>query len=487
MKNRILALLLAGLMTASMVACTDTKRRDEGLGTGGGTEEVQTKDPNDQGNGDLIPGVTWQDVNEQVYVISQNLTLTPVDGGNSAVASLMEKLTRVKIGSNGQSIVEKGGVQYTVLSKDLSNADLTGEFYEKLNSPQIMYVTTNGLNIRKYASVDNSFSTKIGQGLQLNDPVKVIAKGTQWYMIEYVEDNTTKNYFVSAQYLSATVVKDVNDLNNYPTFTDYTTGPVKMYVIALKSVNLRKAPNAYADLVDAEDVRVLLRDAEVMVYADNDIDGSNWSMVIVQDKNGLNVEGYVNSKYLSVNKGGVAQITLNDILNDYPDFTKLDEPQTMYATTSLNVRSTPKLIEGDNDNKISGYAKTETVKVVATGTSDGIFWALVEYENGKFGFASYTFLTTDPSGNPAPASLEQLLVANPNFSEVTQKTVYVARETISCLTAPQWEETETKLNRGQGVTVVATAEITRQTWYIYKTADGLYFFGVADWFSDSAS
>ena len=486
MKNRILALLLAGLITASMVACTDTKRRDEGLGTG--TEAIQTKDPNSQGNPNNPSAVTWQDVNEPVYVISDKLTLTPVSGGTSVTASLMNKLTRVKVGSNGQSIVEKDGVQYTVLSKSLSNEDLTGEFYEKVSPAQTMYVTTEGLNIRTYAS-SQSFSKKVGDGLNLNDTVKVVAKGTKWYMIEHTDG---KNYFVSAQYLSTTSIKDINDLKNYPTFTDYTTGPVKMYVIASKSVNLRKAPHWQADLVDSKDVTALLRDAEVMVYADNDIDGGNWSKVVVQNKNGVNVVGFVNSRYLSVNKGGVAQVTLNDMLKDYPDFTQLEATQTLYTMDSLNVRSTPEVINDEKGgNLVSGYEKKgEAVKVVATGTSKGTFWALVEYEEGKFGFASYAFLTTDPSGNPAPASLEQLLATNPNFTALTTtKTVYAKDNTIACLTAPQldWEDIEKKLGDGESVTVVATAEINYQTWYIYKTADGLYFFGVANWFSESAS
>ena len=485
MKNRILALLLAGLITASMVACTDTKSRDKGPGTGG-TEQVQTKDPNGNQNGGPTITVTWQDVNEQVYVISDKLTLTPVNDGTSITASQMDKLTRVKVGSNGQSIVEVSGVQYTALSKSLSNEDLTGEFYEAVSPAQTMYVTTDGLNIRTYASANETFSKKVGDGLKLNDTVKVVAKGTKWYKIEHTDGKT---YFVSAQYLSSTVVKDVNDLSNYPTITDYPEGERKtMYVIASQSVNVRQAPNASADLVKDED-NVLLRDAEVKVYADITIDGSNWSKVVYQGKTGVNVVGFVNSRYLSVNKGGVAQVTLDDILKDYDDFSRLEQPQTLYTMDSLNVRSTPEVINGDNHNKIAGYAKKgETVKVVATGTNKGTFWALVEYEEGKFGFASYAYLTTDASGNPAPASLAQLLAANPNFTEVTtQKTVYAKDNTISCLTAPQWEDTETKLSDGQAVTVVATAEINYQTWYIYKTADGLYFFGVDNWFSESAS
>ena len=342
MKNRILALLLAGLITASMVACTDTKSRDKGPGTGG-TEQVQTKDPNGNQNGGPTITVTWQDVNEQVYVISDKLTLTPVNDGTSITASQMDKLTRVKVGSNGQSIVEVSGVQYTALSKSLSNEDLTGEFYEAVSPAQTMYVTTDGL--------------------KLNDTVKVVAKGTKWYKIEHTDGKT---YFVSAQYLSSTVVKDVNDLSNYPTITDYPEGERKtMYVIASQSVNVRQAPNASADLVKDED-NVLLRDAEVKVYADITIDGSNWSKVVYQGKTGVNVVGFVNSRYLSVNKGGVAQVTLDDILKDYDDFSRLEQPQTLYTMDSLNVRSTPEVINGDNHNKIAGYAKKgETVKVVA--------------------------------------------------------------------------------------------------------------------------
>ena len=91
MKNRILALLLAGLITASMASCTDTKRRDEGLGTGG-TEQIQTKDPNtNQNNGNPTGTITWQDVNEQVYVISDKLTLTEEYGFEMLDKELQKK------------------------------------------------------------------------------------------------------------------------------------------------------------------------------------------------------------------------------------------------------------------------------------------------------------------------------------------------------------------------------------------------------------
>ena len=490
MKNRILALLLAGLITASMASCTDTKRRDEGLGTGG-TEQIQTKDPNtNQNNGNPTGTITWQDVNEQVYVISDKLTLTPVNGGTSITASQMDKLTRVKVGSNGQSIVEVSGVQYTVLSKSLSNEDLTGEFYDAVNPAQTMYVTTDGLNIRTYASANEAFSKKVGDGLKKNDTVKVVAKGSKWYKIEYVKDNQTKYYFVAAEYLSATEVKDVNDPTSYPTFDNYAE-PKTMYVIATTSVHLRKYPNSAAIIVD-----VLLRDAKVTVYADKDIDDSNWSYISVEGDDGINVMGYVNSRYLSVNKGGVAQVTLNDILKDYPAFKQLDAPQTLYTMDSLNVRSTPELLDGENDNRVGpGYSKKgETVKVVATGYNAGLFWALVEWEDGKYGFASYAYLTTNPSGDPAAPNLEQLLALYPTFEALGAEKIVYAKEnpnnagkSYTCNSAPEPQKTDTLLTVNQAVTVLASGVVNYQVWYLYETSDGVLYFGLEAWFSEAAS
>ena len=137
MKKRIVALLLAGILTASLASCTTTKDRENSTG---GTENVQTRDPNANGNnGTPIVTVTWQEVNETVYVTASSVTLVGVENtSQTAKASQMDRLTRVKIGSNGKSVVVKDNVQYTVDTKSVTAEDLLGEGFTTLTTPKTM-------------------------------------------------------------------------------------------------------------------------------------------------------------------------------------------------------------------------------------------------------------------------------------------------------------------------------------------------------------
>lgn len=483
MKKRILALLLAGLLTASMASCTTKTQGRNDLPAG--TEGEQTRDNNNSGNNNggtpIINETTWQEVNETVYVTASSLTLVGVDNTSiTAKVNQMEKLTRIKVGSNNTSIVVKDGVQYTCASKSLNNEDLLGENYDTV-SKTTMYANDDKVKIRKYASSDSTFSTVI-DSLDLNDTVTVVAKGTKWYKIEYTSGSTTNYYFVTAEGLSETKVVDPNDLTNYPTFDNSGSNKVKMYVIASESLTLRAAPSADSDYMGA-----LSRDDEVWVLDTKSVNGSYWSLIWAPDSLGLNHEYYVNAKYLSENKGGLAEVTLSDMLKEYTSFTELDAPLTLYATDSLNIRSTPELPE-DNSNYLGNFQKADAVKVVATGTNDNIFWALVAQDNGEYGFVSYKYLTTNSNGEPAAPTLAQLLASYPNFGESTaRQEVYAKDNTIPCLTAPENQDTDVKLDANEKVTVVATGSLKGQIWYVYETAEGDLYFGLSTWFNDNAA
>ena len=75
MKKRILALLLAGLLTASLASCINKTPRPDLNGTG--TEDEQTQE--DTSTPPPSTQITWIEDNTTVYVIASSVTLTNVD------------------------------------------------------------------------------------------------------------------------------------------------------------------------------------------------------------------------------------------------------------------------------------------------------------------------------------------------------------------------------------------------------------------------
>ena len=103
-KRRIVALIMAGLLTASLSACVTTQQRPPN--PNGGTEEPQTK-PQEQNKPSVV---TWTTVDETVYVVASGITLVNVDNAtDTTTARQLDALQRVSVGSNNQSIVVKDG------------------------------------------------------------------------------------------------------------------------------------------------------------------------------------------------------------------------------------------------------------------------------------------------------------------------------------------------------------------------------------------
>ena len=108
MKKRILALLLAGILTASLASCVTSGGRNDNESTGG-TEEFQTRGEDTT----AVTPVTWTEVDETVYVTSSAMTLVSVENASTtAVVRQLEQLKRIKVGSNKKDIVVKDNVQY---------------------------------------------------------------------------------------------------------------------------------------------------------------------------------------------------------------------------------------------------------------------------------------------------------------------------------------------------------------------------------------
>lgn len=483
MKKRILALLLAAMITASMAACqSSTGEREDP--TGNPTEGSQNLPSDENPTGDNTPAedpgvVTWTETNDTVYVDAQVSTLALIGVDNpSNVASVGEatKLHRIKYGSNGKSVVEYNGVQYYADTVSLTTEDLPGETMTACE-PTTMYISDNGVGVRKYASKRAQLIAK----LNLNNQITVIAKGDAWVKIQY---DATSQYFVNAAYVSATTVTDVNDINNYPAFTAVT--PFVLYV-AEGQLTLRKCPS-----IDSQGLTTMPYAAKMTAEASAVVDGTTWYKVRFIEKGAEEGQGdtvhtgYVaESKYVSkVNPAP----SLNEMLAIYPSFAAFGEAKTMYVSNkaeTLYVRKTPER-PVDNSNLASFVlVQKSPIKVVATGMHGDMIWAMIEVE-GKFYFTGYSYLTEDPEGKPTPLTLEQLLFSYPSFTKnATAKTVY-AKGVTNCNPKPaehSAEDITVKLSAGEAVSVVAEGLYSGKTWYVFQK-NGEYFFAGAEMFTE---
>lgn len=466
MNKRILALLLAGLLTASMASCkSSTGKRDDSTG---GSEPVQTQvtpDPSDPS-----ATVTWTEVNETVYV-TKNTTATGVsDSTQSLALTEMTALTRVKVGSNGKSIVEKDGVQYYVLSTYLSTEDLLGESFETCTT-ELMYSTESGVNVRKYASTSASSLAK----LNTNDTVRVVAKSEKWVKVMWGDGFG----FVNRNYVSSSPVIDHNDMSQYPSFEDFAVEN-RFKVFTVQNLNLRQAPST-----SSSQVTLLPGDAELMVLAEVTVDGTLWYKVRYEEK-GTNGQGdtpyigFVTTKYVA------KKLSLDEMIAKYTEFTKLAETVKMYATGSVRARTSPSL---ENDDNIAFTLKLkDEITVVATGTKGDVNWAMVE-KNGNYYFVSRKYLTTQADGTADPLTLDEILIQYPTLTRLETPKAVQAVKVTNCNPTPKeydLDEIKTQLQKDAVVTVYAQGEINYKTWYVFEK-DGAYYFAGSEMFVDVAA
>ncbi|MBE6552933.1 MAG: hypothetical protein E7666_01165 [Ruminococcaceae bacterium] len=479
MKKRIFALLLAGLLTTSLVSCISTKPRpdDPGLDESGSEDTISRSDTTDE-----IITVTWKDVNKTVYVTASTLTLTKVEDNTKTIKKTqMSELLCLKISSDAKRcIVEVDGVQYYASASALTDADLLGKNFTAC-TPKTMYAD-GSVNIRKYASSDGTYSPVI-KTLASNDAVTVVATGGNWSKIKYDENNF---YFIFSENLSETPVVD-HDKVDYSSYFTACTPTLKMYVTASSSLTVRKNAS-----VDSSALTWLAKDTEVTVIAQGTIDGTKWYKILVPDEieegqTQTYSEGYVTDKYLSESKGNVS-MTLADMLVQYPAFVEKNPALTLYVSSdALNVRSTP-AFPTEDDNIVATLQKKAQVKVVAVGNVEGTNWAMIETTDGKYCFVGYSKLTTDPEGKPieVPLTFEEL-IAKYSFTDCADKTVS-AKGTVNCYTAPENQATAVKtLKSGDRVTVLASGTVSYTEWYLFTVeGDSTYYFAGASLFENLA-
>lgn len=499
MKKRILALLLAGLLTASLASCVTSSNRPE-PSTGSETEETQTRE---EETTDEIT-ITWEDDAATVYVIANSLTLMPIsEGGTSIKVELMTELKRLQTSSDGKrSIVEVDGVKYYASSSALSEDDLLGKKFEAFE--KTMYATS-GVRKRPYASIDDTFSKEIGS-LTQGEEVLVVAKGDSdgitWCKVKEVNEETGKEsfYFVSAKYLS-------EDPNGQTSTTDYSqyftdaTDLFKMYVKAGKNVNLRTEPDPEGDNLSM----TLSPKTEVQILKLGTGDYEDWYYVKVANEKVAGLpqtytEGYLRWR-TETEKSYIYNLDPTDgsleQLMAYYGFTA--ESKTLYTVSGLNVRSTPNFPEGKEPSNVvePPLQKKDAVKVVAVGTVNGVQWCIIEREEGVdenketvYRFVSASYLTPDPEGNPV-VTLESMLAANKEFAVVeTEYKVYATEKTygFTALGASTPTVTDAKLtvDAGTELTVVASGSKYGQNMLIVKDSAGAYYFVYAEFFTTNA-
>ena len=487
MKKRILALLLAGLITASFASCISSSNRpNDETGSGTGTEETQTREE-ESSTEDAT--VTWEDDAATVYVTVNSLTLNPVEGDSSIKVELMTELKRLQVSSDGKrSIVEVDGVKYYASNASLSDQDLLGKKFEPFE--KTMYAT-DVVQIRPYASTDNDFSKAVGS-LTKSDAVNVVAKGTasgvSWCKIKVVDEETNKEifYFVGANYLSEDPSGEKTPVDYSEHFEDCAE-PFTMYVKAGKNLNLRSAP-----VMDDNTLKTLAEKTEVQVLKVGKADYEGWYYVKVANEKVAGLpqtytEGYISSSlnYLDYTDGSLEQLIA------YYGFTA--EEKTLYTTSGLKVRATPAFPEKDENVVEPPLQKKDAVKVVAVGTVDGVQWCIIEREEGDedkqivYRFVSAKFLTTDPNGEPV-ATLDSMIAANPEFAQVeTEYKVYATEKTYGFTalgaTTPTVDDAKLTVEASDELTVVATGTKYGFNMLIAKDASGAFYFVYADYFT----
>ena len=490
MKKRIFALLLAGLLTASMTSCF------QGTSDPHDTTPHQTLPETDPETDPDAP-IIFTDVDETVYTLSDNVKLlTEMDSVVGAVTIKIKvtEMRRIKY-HDTWSVVEYLGQQYYVLSDSLTNADLMGKNFTAC-ADTTMYVTTDGLNIRKYASAQlESLGT-----LSANETVTVVATGNGWSKIKFTDKAGAEAFgFVKSEYLSATEYVDPNKIDYSSYFT--ACDPYKTMYVTADTLTIRF--NAHAD---SNEMGTLQKDEAVTVIALGTIGESTWAkirVVVPADKEGDPDSVYlyyVNAKYLSEIKGGVP-VTLEGVIEQWASigFEKLEAPVTMYiCTESCWIRNTPEVIaqyikQGDKEienpdfNGVGNRVKKDALNVVALAPEWAIF-TITDKETNEVGyyFVHRSVLTTNASGEPAPLSLEELLASNPGFTacETEGKKLYATASVNCYVSAKTSDNPAAVLTAGTQVTLAATSELGN--WYIVKTADGVYYFVGAQLFSETA-
>ncbi len=491
MKKRIVALLLAGLITTSLASCVVQGNNNQQNGTT--PDQQTTTDPN---HNVQPPEQVWNDADKSVFTLSDvKLRQEANTLGTALVTIPKETELHCTKASLSWYYVEYGEYKGYVSKTQVTEVDILGKYFTEVEGgEQVMYANAN-INIRLYPS-EAEFSTKVG-GYSLNDEVTVVASNGTWYKIKYVKDGVEKNYYVHASCLAEGKVTDPNDDKPYADlFTEVPGTPTKyVSVEGGGKVNFRVAPSTDKNTTI---IMSLSDGCPVIVLKTGIVNEAAWSYVAVlvtSDKEGVPDEykyGYISSDFLSETSG---EMSVDELLALYPTLTKIEGGKTYYVLkeATITIRRTPKFpADGEESNSLSNPQSGKTpetvkaIKVLATGEIDGTNWFFVEYvkkdgENetlirGFVGGKALEYLTTDANGNPT-VTLEDLIIKYPQFSKLETPTNITTKSVANCYGTPDASgEVLGQLEADMQVKLVAKEEGALTTWYVIETEDGKLFF-----------
>lgn len=481
MKKRILALLLAGILTASMGSCISReKNRDE---TGdGGLEGV-----NPPVSTETLPPVTaWEEADDTVYTTKVNVNLRANISSSEGIVSVSgaTKLHRVKKSSTW-SVVEYDGKEYYVESASLTTNDIFGEGFVACNPAETMYVSNvNGLYIRKYAAEKTAvpISDVLGE-YSFNEVVTVIAKGDSWCKVKKTVENGEIVGFVARRHLSNTISENplTKDYSPYfetcePREVSVLEGLSNLNCVPVKEVKIHLTLNVTKE----KPVTLIVTGTGKGEYAD-------WYRISYPDavKEGdpqTYTTCYIHRTCLKGEAGGVS---VDEFLTAYPGFTKCTV-QTLYvlaSTQGMNARKTP-VFEG-TENIGAWLAPKTGVKVVASGMAEGLLRYVIEYDDGSFYFVTAKYLTPNESGEEMALTLPDILVLYPDFTATLPTKDLYATGKVNCYKSPSVSETVPhSLSAGSKVAQVAKSK--DGVWCVIQLEDGTLYFAGTGLFSEQA-
>ena len=487
-KNRIVALLLAGLMTASMASCRVQNTNP------GGTEPTQnppTQTTPSTPDTPITPPSAWQDADMFVYTVNAVKLRKDANGSSTALKDIPKEteLHCTKQNTTWYYVEYDGAQGYIAKTSATTENILATNFQEFDGGPKVMYSNSNNTNVRLYPSTAD-FSTVVG-GYKLNDEVTVVSTNGTWYKIKYVKNGVEKPYFVHATCLEDAPVEDPNDDSIYADKFSAVAGTPTMYVSGVESVYFRKAPNTNSD-----GILTLKKGDSVTVLKAGTIDGKEWTYAVVEippkkEGDGITYEyGYVSSDCLAYTNG---EMTLENLLAIYTTFTQTDKTMYVLQEKTITIRSAPVFPDEGQDNSLShpqsGIAPEtiKMIKVLATGEVDGVQWFIVEFtkkdgENdvvvrGFVGGKALDVLTSDPSGKPT-VTLEDLLLKYPGQFDVLGTPVATTTNAkANCYGTPQVTNEPLKtLDANASVTLVAKQKGDFATWAVIQDGEGAYYF-----------
>ncbi len=501
MKKRMIALLLAGLMTtATLASCRAQNNNNNPNGTEpnqGSSSQITTNQPDDP----YPPStVTWTEETQDIYTFKDATLRKEANNTSASLGSIPKevKLTSTKHNNSWYYVEYEGQQGYILKSSATTINFLPTGFVTIEGGSKVMYANEKNVNVRPYPVVNDTIAKAVGS-YNLNDEVTVVAQNEGWYQIKYVKSGTEYDCYVSKDCLSNEKVVDPDDDSIYENLFTEVNGEegVEKYVRVDGNVNLRKSPNTKASIIMSFSDGV-----KVTVLKTGTVEDMAWSYIVVKvesDKAGVPSTykyGYISSAYLSDTSG---EMNLDEFI-EYHGFNKIDGGMMYYVLkgASINIRSTPYFPDteaGEANNLIidieSGTTpeSIKSLKVVATGEVDGIAWFMAEYtkkEGDKetvircfVGGKALDSLTTDKNGERV-VTIQDLANKYPKLTILETPETKVATSAANCYGTD--DTTGTVLDTiaaGAEVTVVAAETGSRATWYVIQTEEGkLLFVGI---------